>query len=155
RLKFDAERDPVTGNRKVQYHTFRGTKAEAKAKLIELLAAVGKGTYVEPNKITVADFVADRINQWEAAPNGISARTTERYRDLLKNQIMPHIGTRTLQKLRSIDIEQWHADLHTGGYSPRTIGHAHRLLSKALGDAVKNEITIKNVATTHSTPKLP
>lgn len=57
RLKFDAERDPITGLRKIQYQTFRGTRAEAKAKLIELLASVGKGTYVEPNKITVAEFV--------------------------------------------------------------------------------------------------
>ena len=42
RLKFDAGCDE-TGNRKTQYVTFRGTKREARAKLNELLAAVGAG----------------------------------------------------------------------------------------------------------------
>jgi integrase len=161
RLKFDAERDPITGLRKIQYQTFRGTRAEAKAKLIELLASVGKGTYVEPNKITVAEFVRLRIDQWEAAGK-ISARTAARYRELLTNQITPHLGTKVLQKLRPLDIEEWHTTLRNngraggkGGLAPRTIGHAHRVLSKALSDAVKNELTTKNVAKTHSAPKVP
>src|SRR5262245_23607500 len=86
-LKFDAGRDP-TGKRKIQYVAFRGSKREAQAKLTELLAAVGKGDYVEPTKATVTDFVRGRVDQWEAAGN-ISARTAQRYRQLLKNQIEP------------------------------------------------------------------
>jgi integrase len=46
RLKFDAERDPATGKRKIQYHTFRGTKRAAETKLAELITSVGKGDYV-------------------------------------------------------------------------------------------------------------
>jgi len=160
RLKFDAERDPLTGKRKVQYQTFRGTKAEAKAELIELLASVGKGTYVEPSKIAVAEFVKARVNQWEAAGK-ISARTAVRYRELLTNQIAPYIGAKVLQRLRPLDIEEWHTTLRNsgraggkGGLAPRTIGHAHRVLSKALSDAVKNELVTKNVAKTHSAPKV-
>ena len=41
-----------------------------------------------------------------------------------------------------------------GGLAARTIGHAHRVLSKALSDAVKNELITKNVAKTHSAPKV-
>jgi len=52
RLKFEAaERDPVTGKRKTKYQTFRGTRKEAQVKLAELVAAVGRGTYVEPTKL--------------------------------------------------------------------------------------------------------
>lgn len=114
RLKFDTGRDPVSGKRKIQYHTFRGTRAGAKAKLIELLASVGEGAYVEQNKLTVADFVRGRIDQWEAAGD-ITARTAERYRELLENQIAPHLGLKALQKLRPIDIETWHTTLRTSG----------------------------------------
>ena len=160
RLKFEAERDPATGKRKIQYQTFRGTRQEAKAKLIELLASVGKGTYVEANKITVAEFVKLRIEQWEG-DGTISARTAARYRELLTNQIAPHIGAKVLQKLRPLDIEEWHTTLRNngraggkGGLAARTIGHAHRVLSKALSDALKNELTVKNVARTHSAPKV-
>ena len=56
RLKFDAGID-ANGKRKIQYHTFRGSKREAEDKLTELMASVGNGSYVEPSKIMVADFV--------------------------------------------------------------------------------------------------
>ena len=38
-LKFDAGRDPETGQRNIQYVTVRGTRAAAKARLVELVAA--------------------------------------------------------------------------------------------------------------------
>ena len=43
-LKFDIDPDPATGKRRVRYHSFRGTKKEANAKLVDLLASVGRGT---------------------------------------------------------------------------------------------------------------
>jgi len=69
-LKFDAGRDPATGERKIQYVSFKGSKREAQVKLATLIASVGQGAYVEPSKTTVADFVRARVEQWEAA--GIS-----------------------------------------------------------------------------------
>ncbi len=160
RLKFDAGRDPA-GKRKIQYHTFRGTKREAQLKLAELIASVASNAYVEPTKTTVAQFVRNRIAQWEAAGD-ITARTAARYRELAENQIAPHLGDKALQKLRSLDIEEWHTALRNGGrangrggLAPRTIGHAHRVLSKALSDAVENEVIAKNVAATKVAPKVP
>ena len=150
RLKFDAGRE-ANGKRKIQYHTFRGTKREAQTKLAELIASVGTGVYVEPSKTTVAEFVRARVDQWEAAGD-LSARTAQRYRELIENQIAPHIGTKLLQKLRPLDIEEWHTTLRTaagggkGGVAARTIGHAHRVLSKALSDAAKNDLVTQNVA---------
>jgi hypothetical protein len=35
----------------------------------------------------------------------ISARTAARYRELVENQIAPHIGNKPPQKLRSFDID--------------------------------------------------
>jgi hypothetical protein len=133
-LKFDAGRDPATGKRKIQYASFKGTKREAQIKLAALITSVGAGSYVEPSKSTVADFVRARVAQWEAAGD-ISGRTAQRYRQLVENQIAPHIGTKALQKLTRLDIEGWHNALHQGGLAARTIGHAHRVLSKALSDA--------------------
>jgi Phage integrase, N-terminal SAM-like domain len=135
RLKFDLPRGP-DGKRRIQYHTFRGSKREAQAKLTELLASVGTGTYVEPTKTTVADFVASRIDQWEAA-GSLTARSAARYRELLTNQIAPHLGTKPLQKLRPLDIEHWHTALRNGGLMARTIGQAHGVLSQALNDAIR------------------
>lgn len=145
-------RDAQTGQRKRRWHSFRGTKREAQVKCAELVAAASKGDYVEPTRTTVADFVRARIDQWEASEE-ISARTAQRYRQLLENQIAPHIGGKVLRKLRPFDIEAWHTSLRDT-LAARTIGHAHRVLSKALRDAVRNDIVTRNVAREQPAPRV-
>jgi integrase len=58
-----------------------------------------------------------------------------------------------LRKLRPLDIEAWHIALRSS-VSARTIGHAHRVLSKALKDAAKNDIVSRNVCTQQPAPKV-
>src|SRR5262245_32666879 len=41
-----------------------------------------------------------------------------------------------------------------GGIAARTIGHAHRLLSKALRDAASNDLVTRNVAKQKPAPKV-
>jgi hypothetical protein len=114
-LKFESgPRDPVTGKRKIQYVSFRGTKREAQVKLAGLIAAVGDATYIEPSKLTVAAHVRARVDYWEAS-GAISARTAQRYRQLVDGQIAPHIGARFVQKLSTVDVEGWHATLRARG----------------------------------------
>jgi integrase len=146
-------RDPASGRRKRKWHSFKGTKREAQVKKAELIAALSQGTYVERSRITVAEFVQSRIDQWEAAEN-ISARTSQRYRQLAEKQIAPHLGTKPLQKLTRLDIEAWHTVLRNGGLAARTIGHAHRVLGKALRDAEIDGLVIKNVCKTQKAPKI-
>lgn len=153
-LKFDAGKDAATGARQVRYHAFKGTKREAQRKLAELIASISTGNYVEPSRSTVGEFVRGRIDQWEAAPNGITARTAQRYRQLWANQIVPHLGAKPLQKLGRLDIEGWHNALHQTGLAARTIGHAHRVLSKALSDAEADNIIPKNVCKLRKAPKV-
>jgi integrase len=140
--------------------TVRGSKADARVELRKLLKSGDDGSHVEPSKMTVAEFVRARIDQWETA-GSITARTAGRYRELTENQIVPHLGEKVLQKLRTLDIEGWHTTLRTsgradgrGGIAARTIGHAHRVLGKALRDAVKNELVTKNVVADESAPKV-
>ena len=160
-LKYEAGIDPRTGKRITKYASVRGSKREAQAKLAELITAVAKGSHIDTSKVTVAEFVRSRIDQWEAS-GSISARTAGRYRELNENQIVPHIGAMVLQKVRPLHVEQWHTDLRTkgraygkGGIAPRTIGHAHRVLSSALNDAAENELVLRNVMQSKSPPKVP
>jgi integrase len=145
-------RDPVTGKRKRRWHSFKGTKREAQVRCAELVASVGQGHYVEPSKTTVANFVRARVDQWEVAGD-ISSRSAERYRQLVENQIVPHLGGKVLRKLRPLDVEAWHTTLR-GSVAARTIGHAHRVLAKALKDAAKNDLVSRNVTKEQSAPKI-
>jgi len=146
-LKYDVGNDPSTGKRRPRYVSFKGSKREAKAKLAELIAAVGAGTHIDASKSTVVEFVRSRIDQWEESGK-IGTRTAERYRQLNENQIASHIGAIVVQKLTALDVEHWHTVLLTsgrvrggvGGLAPRTVRHCHRLLSEALDDAVGNVV---------------
>jgi hypothetical protein len=62
-LKFDLGRDPLTGKRTTKYVTFRGTKRQAQEELTRLLAQRNDGTYVDPTKMTVAEY----LRHWLAA----------------------------------------------------------------------------------------
>jgi integrase len=146
-------RDPQTGQRKRKWHSFTGSKREARLKKAELIAALSQGSYVERSRATVADFVRSRIDQWEVAGE-ITARTAQRYRQLAENQIAPHIGARPVQKLTRLDVEGWHTTLRNKGLAARTIGHAHRVLGKALRDAEKDNLIVKNATKLQRAPKV-
>jgi integrase len=145
--------DPQTGKRRRKWHAFRGNKREAQRECARLISAIGEGSYIQRAKATVADFVRARVEQWEASGD-ISARTAQRYRQLVKNQIVPHLGMKPLQKLTRLDIEGWHTALRNGGLAARTIGYAHRVLGKALNDAEKDGLVIKNICKVQKAPKV-
>jgi integrase len=158
-LKFDLGRDAY-GKRQIRYHNFKGTKREAHLKLVELIASVGKGSYVSRSHLAVGEHVTARIEQWVSSCK-ITPKTAERYRELHQNQIAPHLGTVPLQQLKSIDIERWHTTLRVsgrkdgqGGLSGLTIRHAHRLLSKALKEAARHDLVVRNVASVEQPPRV-
>jgi integrase len=157
RLKFEGgERDPATGKRTTRYVTVRGTKREAQAEMIRLLAEIEAGTAVAPEKTTVAEYV----RAWLATERDLSPKTLERYRQLAEQQIVPHLGTVMLQKLRPVQVHDWHATLLSAGgatgkaLSARTVGHAHRVLHRALERALRLEIIGRNVASAVRPPKV-
>jgi integrase len=157
RIKFEAgERDPATGKRKTRYATIRGTKKDAQRELIRLLAEIENGTSVDPSKITLAEY----MRGWLDNPEGLSPKTLERYQQLAERQIIPHLGAIPLQKLRPAQVHDWHgALLKSGGaegrpLSARTVGHAHRILHRALERAMRLEIIGRNVAHVISPPKV-
>ena len=113
----------------------RGTKRQAQAVLTSILVDIDKDQHVDPHKVTVAEFVPGARRPMGSRGRHL-ARTAQRYRQLVENQIAPHIGAKALQKLTRLDIEGWHNALQ-GGLAARTIGHAHRVLAKALSDARK------------------
>lgn len=157
RLKYEAgERDPATGERRTRYATFRGTKKEAQVELTRLLDEVRAGTSVDPSRITIAEY----MRAWLDGANGLSPKTLERYRQLTEQQIIPHLGAVALQKLRPVQVHEWHETLLKAGgkdgrpLSARTVGHAHRVLRRGLERAMRLEIVARNVAAALRPPRV-
>ena len=56
-IVIELDRDPVTGKRRQKWHTVQGTKKKAEGELARLLNDVATGGYVEPAKMTVAEYL--------------------------------------------------------------------------------------------------
>ncbi len=156
-LKFDLGTAPTTGERLTRYHSFKGTKREAQAELTRLMAAAGDGNYVDASKATVAEYL-DRWEQDWAAIN-VSPKTLERYRELLRNHVRPNLGAIRLQKLRPVDLSELYAKLlrerpGASSLAPRTVGHVHRVLHKALVVAVEWGLIQQNPAVLTKAPSV-
>jgi integrase len=155
RLKFDVGTD-AAGKRQIRYVTVKGKRQDAERELTRLLGTLDAGTYVEPNKVTVADH----LRAWLDGAHGLAPKTAERYRELAEQQIIPHLGAIPLQKLRPAKVQTWHeALLASGGkdgkpLSARTVGHAHRVLHRALQRAVESEALARNAASVIKPPNV-
>lgn len=150
--------DPATGRKKRKWHSFRGGKREAQAECAKLVASLKGGSYVEPSKQTVAEF----LDEWLTfVKPTVSPKTHERYAEICRKTIAPRIGAVILSKLKTDRIDAALSEMLTagrrgsiGGLSPRTVHHARRVLIKALGQAVTWDRLSKNPAVATTPPKV-
>jgi len=85
-------------------NTFRGKRQDAQRELTRLLGAADARVLPEPSKTTISEY----LRSWLDGTHGLSPQTTERYRELVELQIIPHLGNIALQKLTPQQIEKWH-----------------------------------------------
>jgi integrase len=153
-LKFDLGRDPATGKRLSRHVTFRGTKREAQAELNRLLNRRNEGTYIDPTKMSVAEY----LEHWLSVDieRRVASKTALRHRQLVERQIAPRLGNMPMRRLTPTHIEAFEAQLQRDGYvkgrkagqglTAQTVLHVHRTLSQALVHAVKAGVLFKNPA---------
>jgi len=147
-IVIDLGRD-AAGKRKQKWHTVKGTKKEAQAELSRLLNELNTGEYVEPSRMRVSEY----LNRWlkdYAEPN-VSPKTSERYTQIIRDNINPALGQYHLSKLKPLHIQSFYTDCLTsgrkdgkGGLAAQTVLHFHRLLRKAFVQAVKWQLLARN-----------
>jgi integrase len=151
-------RDPASGKRKRRWYSFAGTKREAQKECARLITEMERGTYVEPTRETVANF----LERWiEHMQGQVSPRSHERYAELCCKNIVPLLGGLTLAKLQPAQISQAYAKALTngrrdgkGGLSARTVTHMHRVLREALQQALRWQLLARNPADAVKPPKV-
>jgi integrase len=151
-------RDPETGERRRKWHSFKGTKREAQNECARLIASMNGGSYVEPAKTTLAAF----LERWiEHMASQVAPRSHERYAEIARNNIVPVLGNALLTKLRPEQISSAYSKAlasgrrdGTGGLSPRTVHHMHRILRQAVDQAVGWRLLNHNPADAVKPPKV-
>jgi integrase len=136
----------------------QGGKREAQDECAGLIAKLTGGTYLEPNKTTLAKY----LEQWlaDVRPR-VSPKTYERYEQICRKNVAPLLGAVILSKLKPAQISTaWTMALANGrrkdggSLSPRTVHHMHTVLKAALAQAVHWELLVRNPADAAAPPKV-
>lgn len=149
----DVGLDPATGKRKRASKS--GFRTE-KAALAAMRAAIGQvedGTYRSDNVPTLAAFVTE---EWlPARRRELRASTSESYRIVLEERVLPRIGALPLDRITPKHIDELYTELlerggrdarRGPGLSARTVRYSGTILTRVLRDAVKHGLILRNPA---------
>jgi len=111
-------------------------RLDAERWLASVENAKHRGEWIDPalSRITVAEW----SQKWMDAQVQLKPLTRERYRNILRVQILPHWGRLRLAQVTHADVVAWVARLQADEYAPSTIRQAHRVLSLMLALAVRD-----------------
>ncbi|HAV10367.1 MAG TPA: site-specific integrase [Dehalococcoidia bacterium] len=143
-ITVDIGRDPGTGKRKRHIETIPGTKRDAETRLRELLHSVDTGSYLRPQKVTVAQYLRDWLAEY-GKPN-LSPRGYERYSGIINKHLIPDLGAVPLAQLKAEHLQKHYSVKLDSGLNPRTVRYHHAVIHKALQTAVKWGKITRNVA---------
>lgn len=90
------------------------TQREAEEARIAALAALQTGSYVKPEKLTVAEFL---VNEWlpSRRPPVLEESTWVSYERNIRLHVLPWIGAKPLQQLSPVDLNQLYRRLLESG----------------------------------------
>ena len=101
------------------------------------------------------------LTKWlEAAKTKVSAKTFERYEEIVRRHLNPAFGNLLMPKLTPIQIQTYYARSLASGrldgsgeYPAQTVLHHHRILREALHQAVKWQLLARNPADAVDPPR--
>ena len=116
------------------------------------------GTYAEPTRATVGSFLRRWLDGYVDV--NLRASSAKRYRGVIEGHLIPNLGQVELGRLSAAHIQEYYARAlkngridRNGGLSAQTVHHHHRILSEALGFAVRWDHLPRNVANLVTAPK--
>ena len=111
-------------------------RIDAERWLVSVENAKHRGEWIDPalSRITLGEWA----QRWMTAQVHLKPQTRERYRQILKVQILPRWSRVRLAAVTHADVVAWVAELQSEEYAAATIRQAHRVLSLMLALAVRD-----------------
>jgi integrase len=143
-----AMRDPETGKRLERYAK---SQREAYALLEQMKNDIRQGTLVSASHQTTGNY----LQEWFELIQKQAVRPTTYLKQefLLTRHILPAIGHIQLQKLAPQHIQQLYSEKLGEGWKPSSIRNLHKILHKALGNAVRWKLVPRNVCDLVTLPR--
>jgi integrase len=140
-----------SGRRRQRWKSGFATRREAQAFLTDVLGRLGDGSYAQPSKITLAEFLT---SEWLPAIEGtVRPLTSAQHSSTVRALIVPRLGHVRLQALTGGHLNALYRDLEQAGLAAGTRRRAHAVLHRALRDAVRWGKLVRNPADMADPPK--
>ena len=143
--------DPKTG-KQIQKSVYGKTQKEVRQKLTAITAEIDDGTYMEPCRMTLDEWLRDYLT-------GVKPSTAYLYQRQAKLYIRPALGSVRLDRLEPHTIQRFYNSLYEerDGKPPlsaKSIKNIHGILHRALDMAMRVEYLTKNPSTYTIRPKV-
>ncbi len=130
------------GKRRQKWHGSYPTRKLAETAQAELVTEYHRGTYVEPSKVTLEQWVSDT---WlPSMHTQLKPSTWDSYARNFRLHLLPRLGHRPLSEITAALLNATYGELLVsgrrngagGGLSAKSVRYLHTTLHKALADAV-------------------
>lgn len=133
--RFTTGFDPATG-KQVQKSIYGKTQKEVRERLSQTITELDTGTYLEPTKDTVAEWLETWIETY--VKYSVKAYTVDSYRRVCANYLIPALGRIPLSALTAPQIQKFYNSLLVERkLNPKTVRNIHGILHRALHQAVR------------------
>jgi integrase len=149
RIRYDG---PSTsgGARNQISETVSGTKSKALSVLRKRVRSIETGDFVGPSQVTLGQY----LKNWLLVhSDNVAPKTIESYTSIVRSYIEPYLGSVNLQSLEPHHLSALYSSMSETGLSSATRAHCHRTLRKALSDATRQNLIIKNPALAITPPR--
>lgn len=136
-------------SRKYYYGTSRAAVADKVSTAVYLLR---RGVTPPNERLTVGEY----LNRWlsDAVRPSVKESTYHVYAKDVRVHIMPALATVPLARLTPAQLQRLYRDKLASGLAPTTVLHIHKVLSRALAQALREDLVSRNVATLVDPPRV-
>jgi integrase len=146
-----ADRDPLSGrDRYVSRTVSAGSRREAEKEVALLVAEVASGRHTGTTSMTFGEL----LERWLALKRGndLSPTTLTLYAAVIRNDLLPNLGTVKLNKLSALQLDSLYAGVADRA-GPPMARKVHSVVRGALAQAKRWGLVTTNVASDASPPK--
>ncbi len=139
------EYNPDCSVRKQPKKTFTHEKrGECQKWLTEMINQKNKNTLIKPNKTSVIYWLNNWLENYVKPSK--KPRTYGGYKCIIENYLKPNLGNKTLQGLKTTDLQEIFNKLLASGKSTRTVEYTYTTIKAALEQAFRERLIYRNVA---------
>lgn len=149
RLQVTSEPDAVSGRTRRLSRTVRGSSADAKRALQQLVVEAGAGLQGGAD-VTVATLLEQFVTTATLAPT-----TRQDWTSVVERHLVPGVGAIPLWRLTALDCDRLYHQMALDGLGPSRVRNAHVVLHRACAQAVRWGWIMRNPVADATRPDVP